>query len=398
MDRSMTIAVCGAGLGGLTAAVALGQRGFDVTVYEQAPHLAEVGAGLQLSANAVRVLDSLGLKERLMELSSLPEEKRVRMWNTGQSWKLFDLGAVSEEKYGQPYLMLHRADLHGALAEAFERVAPGRLRLGHRLVGFEEDNNGVTLRFVDGTTARADVLVGADGVHSVVRNQLFGAGEAEFSGCMAWRGVVPADRLPKHMRTPVGTNWVGPHGHVITYPLRHGELINFVGIVERGDWADESWTTPGATEECAADYTGWHDDVLTLIRMIDTPMKWALKLRPTLQSWSAGSVTLLGDACHATLPFLAQGAGMALEDGIVLARAMVANDDVVTAFKRYEEARIERTSAVVRGSAANAGRFHNPVLSDPALAIDYVESEWSKAKVADRYEWLFGYDALEVAV
>ncbi|WPB89294.1 FAD-dependent monooxygenase [Streptomyces malaysiensis] len=398
MTTTTSIAVCGAGLGGLTAALALHQRGFEVTVYEQAEQLGEVGAGLQLSANAVRVFASLGLLDRLVSRASLPEGKQVRLWNTGKSWKLFDLGTESVERYGYPYLMMHRADLHDALREAFEARAPGRLLLGKRLAGFEEGADRVTLRFADDTSAQADVLVGADGVHSVIREQLFGDSDPKFSGCVAWRGVVPAADLPEHLRAPLGTNWIGPNGHVIQYPLRGGELVNFVGIVERDDWEIESWNTPGDSAECAADFKGWHPDVLALIEAVDTPMKWALKLRPTMTSWSSARVTLLGDACHPTLPFLAQGSAMAIEDGVVLARALERHPNQAEAFAAYEAARVTRTAAVVDGSAANTDRFHNPVLADPNQADAYVEAEWSQDNVGQRYDWLFDYDALTVEV
>ena len=397
MRAGTEIAVCGAGLGGLTAAVALQQRGFRVTVHEQARALGEVGAGLQLSSNAVRVLADLGLEQQLIERASLPEGKQVRLWNTGEAWKLFDLGPLSMERYGHPYLMMHRADLHAVLSEAF-LAAGGQLQLGHQLAGFDQDESGVVLRFTDGSQVRADLLVGADGVHSVVRGELFGEVESVFSGCVAWRGVVDAAALPAHLRSPVGTNWIGPHGHVIQYLLRRGELVNFVGIVERSDWTVESWNAAGTTEECLADFRGWHPDVLTLIEAIDVPMKWALNLRPPLPTWTVGRATLLGDACHPTLPFLAQGACMAIEDGLVLARALDAHESPSAGFAAYEAARVTRTTAVVEGSAANAGRFHNPLLSDPVQAADYVADEWSPDKVARRYEWLFEYDAVAVPV
>lgn len=396
--RRFDVAVVGAGLGGLTAALALRQRGFDVGVFEQADVLGEVGAGLQLSANAVRVLASLGLQDRLVARASIPEGKQVRLWNTGRSWKLFDLGPLSQERYGHPYLMMHRADLHDTLLAAFEDEAPGCLHVGKRLDSFEERDDGVRLRFADHSCADADILIGADGVHSVVRQQLFGDSDPRFSGCVAWRGVVSTAGLPERLRDPVGTNWIGPQGHVIQYPLRGGELVNFVGIVERDDWTVESWTSPGTVAECAADFPGWHPDVLDLIQAVPMPMKWALKLRTTMPTWSSTRTTLLGDACHPTLPFLAQGSAMALEDGIVLARSLERHADVGDAFRAYERARLRRTTAVVDGSAAAAERFHNPILSDPEEAEAYVTQEWAPDKVAQRYDWLFEYDALGVQV
>ena len=190
----------------------------------------------------------------------------------------------------------------------------------------------------------------------------------------------------------VGTNWVGPGGHVVHYPLRGGRVMNFVGALERSDWRVESWSTRGTTEELAADFAGWHEDVQALIRKIPAPYKWALMTRPPLERWTADRVTLLGDACHSMVPFLAQGAVMAIEDGYMLARCLKAFP-VAKALVRYENARRERTRRAVEGSADNIGRFHHRALADPAQARDYVEREWAGQNVASRYEWLFRYDA-----
>ena len=191
------IAIVGAGIGGLTAALALVRRGYPVSVYEQADRLGEVGAGIQVSANAVRVLFALGLEQPLSKVAGPSTGKYVRLWNTGQSWKLFDLGQESVKRYGFPYLTIHRADLHATLREGLERAAPGSIALARRCVGFEPSNTGVRIRFADGGEASADVLVGADGVHSVVRNTLLGADDPVFTGCVAWRSVMRTDALPE---------------------------------------------------------------------------------------------------------------------------------------------------------------------------------------------------------
>jgi salicylate hydroxylase len=216
---------------------------------------------------------------------------------------------------------------------------------------------------------------------------------------IAWRGVVPMAALPRHMARMVGTNWVGPGGHVVHYPLHHGNLMNFVGIVERSDWRVESWSTRGSAEECAADFAGWHEDVHRLIRKAPSLYKWALMVREPMGRWTVGPVTLLGDACHPTLPMLAQGAVMAIEDGFILARCVERwPDDLAAALARYERARSERTRAIVLGSAANARRFHNPALADPVGAKQYLDREWSRTAITSRYEWLFTYDVLGVAI
>ena len=393
------IVIAGAGIGGLTAALALLRAGIDVVVCEQAAELHEVGAGVQLSANGTRILAALGVLDAVQALACEPEGKEIRLWNTGRTWKLFDLGAVSVERWGFPYLTVHRGDLHRVLVEAVRARGPQAIRLDARVIGFDEDAAGVAIALESGARLEGDALIGADGIHSVVRRRLFGEARAEFTGIMAWRGLVPMDRLPARLRRPVGTNWVGPGGHVVHYPLRRGEIMNFVGIVERDDWRGESWTDRGTVAECAGDFQGWHDDVHELIRNVDVPYKWALLGREPLPHWSSARVSLLGDACHPTLPMLAQGANMAIEDGCVLARCLDGTGpDLPAALARYEGARHDRTARIVRGSAENARRFHNPALATAAGAQRYIDAEWREDRIEERYGWLFEYDATSAPI
>jgi salicylate hydroxylase len=394
--RSMgadAILIAGAGIGGLTAALALQQKGFRVRVFEQAPALGEVGAGLQISANGTRVLFALGLERALMKIAWVPQGKEVRLWNTGETWKLFDLGLVSVERYGFPYVMVHRADFHAVLAAAVRARDPDAIRLGARCAGFTQEEAGVALNLAGGETVRGQALIGADGVHSAIRAALFGADQPKFTGCMAWRGLIPAERLPPHLLRPAGTNWVGPGGHIVHYFVRGGALLNFVGVRERADWTVESWTAAGTVEECLADFAGWHPDIQTMIRNVETPYKWALMGREPMARWCRGRVGLLGDACHPMLPFLAQGAVMAIEDGYVLAACLAARSDVAAALGAYEELRRERTARTVRGSAANTQLFHSPMLAGREAAQRFVAENWHPDRIAERYEWLFSHDA-----
>lgn len=392
MNASRPVLIAGAGVGGLCAAAALLQRGIDVDVYEQAAELREVGAGVQLSANGTRVLHALGIGDALRALSCEAQGKEIRHWKTGQTWKLFDLGPVSIERFGFPYFTVYRPDLLEVLAQAVRALKPDAIRLGERVESFEQDPAGVTLHLQSGRRAEGTVLVGADGIHSRVRQGLFGADPAQFSGVVVWRAVVPMASLPPHMARRVGSNWVGPGGHIVHYPLRSGQLMNFVGALERSDWQIESWSHRGSQSELARDFSDWHPDIQRFIAQIESPNKWALMVRPPLERWSVGRVTLLGDACHSMLPFLAQGAVMALEDGFVLARCL-SQFSPDEALARYERARLSRTTKVVEGAAANMWRFHNPLLADPIEGAQFIEREWASARISDRYDWLFRYDA-----
>jgi salicylate hydroxylase len=215
---------------------------------------------------------------------------------------------------------------------------------------------------------------------------------------VAWRGLIPRERVPSGVKMDIGTNWVGPGGHCVHYPVRGGALLNFVGLLERDDWRVESWTVQGTIDEFAHDFRGWHADVQAMIRSVDVPYKWALFARPPMQRWTDGRVTLLGDACHSMLPMLAQGAVMALEDGCVLARCVAKYGATAEALQRYEAARRERANRAVAGSADNARRFHNPDLAHAAGAEAYVTREWQEERVKQRYEWLFTYDATVVEI
>jgi len=391
----MHVLIAGGGIGGLAAAVALLQRGIDVDVYEQAPELKEVGAGIQISPNGNKVLDALGVFNTLKDLSCDPARKEFRLWSTGKPWPMFSFGKTVIERYGYPYLTVYRPDLHQSLADRVRALKSDAIHLGRAVVGCEQDEQSAILVLKDGTKVSGDALIGADGVRSVIRNALWGPSDPSFSGMVTWRGLIPMESLPLSMRESVGSTWIGPGGHVVSYPLHRSTIMNFVATIEGKTWTSSASFLPGTHEECQQDFAGWHDDVQTMISLCPTLLKWPLLKREPIPRWSQGRISLLGDAAHATLPFLAQGAVHSIEDGTVLARCLekAPVEAVPTALARYEEARIERTSRMVRGATDNTERFHSKELATEASAEKYLEREWSSAPIFERYDWLYAYDA-----
>ena len=360
--KDQDIVIIGAGIGGLTTALALQQQNFKVRIYEQAATLQEVGAGLTLSPNANHALNFLGLESQLAEASIIPRSGGVRHYKTGEMLVINDRSTTPRERYGADYLQIHRADLHTILKDAVLANDPSCLHTGYKLESMQQSDDGVTACFDNAETISCDVLVGCDGIHSTVREVLFGKEEPRFTGYIAWRGLVPTEQLPPDIINPDSAICAGPEQTFTRYAIRDGALLNYIAIAKRSGWEVESWSVRSEVTEILDEFSDWSADVKQMIAATpaDKLFKWALFDRDPLPHWNEGRITLLGDAAHAMLPFLGQGAAMAIEDAVVLARAFADSDSVAKALERYQTARHTRTSFVLQESRNNIKRLQRP--------------------------------------
>ncbi len=397
MRRSAKIAIIGGGIAGLAAALALRRRGVEVAVYEQAGELSEIGAGVQMTPNAMKALFALGLEEAAMRVAFEPEGQVLRSWKSGRLIYRAPVRGVFRDTFGAPHCSFHRADLLSVLAAP---LPAGTVRLDARCIAVESGGAGArsaAARFADGSEIEADIVVGADGIHSTVRHLLFGADQPRFTGCLCWRGLVPVARVPPGLIEPSSLNWMGPHGHVVHYYVRRGEMVNFVAIHDTEEWTEESWIREADRGELMATYADWHGNLLRLFECSDRYFKWGLFDREPLSTWTRGRVTLLGDSAHAMLPFLAQGAAMGIEDGVVLAEWVARlPDDLDAALRRYEAMRVPRSSRAVLGSRERGKQNHLPSpWSRFRRDIEYAARRlFYPDGTAHRVAWLYGYDAM----
>ena len=355
MPRQPRIAIIGGGIGGLTAAVALQARGIEADVFEQSAKISEIGAGVALTPNAMKAYRAIGLDAEIAAIGYEADYQTVRSWNSGSVISRVPRKGAYTREFGAPYLTMHRADL----IEVLHRQLPDRvIHLGARCTEVEAGDVGAKVRFADGRQIEADVVIGADGIHSAVRKSLFGATAPRFTGCACWRGLVPFDAFPPGIVSRDGTMYMGPRSHIIYYLVRGGELVNFVAHID-SDWTGELWTQECDRSEVIETYAGWHEPLLRLLASAERYYKWALYDRDPLDRWSKGRATLLGDLAHAMLPYIGQGACMAIEDGYVLAAAIAQMpDELGNALQHYERLRLPRTRRAVLSARARGEEMH----------------------------------------
>ncbi|MEO0381472.1 MAG: FAD-dependent monooxygenase [Pseudomonadota bacterium] len=390
----MKALIAGAGIGGLASAIALRLRGWEVALFEQAAQLTEIGAGLQISPNGWRVLAALGVTDLLQDTLFEPEAIEMRMGQSGAGVFRLPLRGYAQQRWGAPYVHVHRADLVAALETRLLGLQGDAIRTGHKIERYTQTDSAASLVMTDGTEETGDIVIGADGLHSVIRTQMLGADNPRYTGNVAWRAVVPVDALGAVAPPPTACVWVGNKRHAVTTRLRGGALANFVGMVETDQPGAESWRATGTRQEAQAAFQGWAPEISNLIAHADVLHHWALFDRAPLPRWHAGRVALLGDAAHPMLPSMAQGAVQALEDAWVITDCLEQHANPNAAFDAYYAQRIDRVSRVQKGSAANARLFHH------AHALGRLAFYRPMSLVAlaapgafhGRQDWVYGHD------
>lgn len=394
----MHVLIAGGGIGGLTAGLAFQKLGHQVSVFEQSAQLDEVGAGLQVSPNGMRVFEALGVSARVEKDAFRPRSQELRFGKGGKRILSIPLRDASRARWGGEYLHVHRADLVEALSGALRDRQADAIHLGQKVIGYLQDQNAVLARLENGATVSGDLLVGADGIHSSLRAQMIGPDKPQYTGHVAWRAVVPVSQLGKDAPPESACVWVGAKRHAVTYRLRRGSLANLVAVVESRDPPSESWTATGNREDALRDFKRWTPVVRTILEKATSLNRWALYDRAPLEKWSDGRVVLLGDACHPMLPFLAQGAVMAIEDAYVLARLVSKSGDMPKTLQAYEALRKPRATRVQAGARRNAALFHrgDPISQLATYGPIWLAGQFLPSFAHGQYDWIYSYDATEI--
>jgi salicylate hydroxylase len=377
--RAHPIAIIGAGIGGLTAALGLLRAGQQVVIYEQAPELGEVGAGLSISPNAALGLDYLDMIDFMEREANAPLWQYTHHGETNEILVAIDRAPVRTQ-YGAAYYQIHRADFHTELVHRIKEYDADCIRLNHRLERVDTTANGYALAFAGGTHDEACAVIGADGLRSTVRDMLFVSDTPTFTGHMAWRGLIPSDALPGWYSEPASHVWVGPGKTCVCYPVRGRALVNFVGFARAESWVEEGWSVKARPEEIADAFAGWHPHATDLIAAVpeEQAFRWGLFARQPLEQLNHGRAVLIGDAGHPMLPWFGQGASSSIEDGVVLARCFEAAHGVTDAFERFNQCRLERVTFLQRESNLGGERLqaldphvlkNQPVQNEDAMGI-----------------------------
>jgi salicylate hydroxylase len=390
----LKVLVVGGGIGGITTVLALRQRGVDVQLFEQAAAFGQVGAGLQVSSNAAKILRRLGLGEELKKVATYPDGRDYRGWDTAERLYYTPLGQKAEAHFGSPYYAAHRAELLDVLLTGLtDRTG---ITMGARVERIDQDAKGVTLTLANGDTAHGDILIGADGIHSTIRAQLFGKELPRYTGNVAWRGLVPAERVAHLDLGSVVGVWMGPNRSIVQYYVSAGKTFNWIGISRSSEPARESWLAEGKVEDALAEYDGWHDTIRTIIGATPKVLRQALYDREPLPDWQVGRVVLMGDAAHPMMPFYAQGGAQSIEDAYVLAGCIAEGQDKpLEALARFVKMRQPRT-AWMQGLARREEELYQ--MNDAATIRARNEKMRSNripetATFPPEQERLYGYDA-----
>ena len=384
----MKILIVGAGIGGLVSALCLNKKGYEVEMYEQFEVLSELGAGVQLSPNATRVLDYLELTDDLKPHMFEPRSFQFLNYKTEKIISKRELGLKIQDDFGFPNFDVHRADLQKVLLNKVEEEGI-KILTNMKVIDVGNEENKAYIK-INEEKIKADIVIGADGIHSVVREKLFEKKESSFTGNVAWRMLIPVDSLPRDLILPDTTVWLGPKKHFVSYHVSGGKNLNCVCLVEQDGWTNESWSERGNIEDLREVYNGWNQTIETLLKIANpnTLYRWALHDRPPMKQWSKGRIILLGDAAHPMLPFLAQGAAMAIEDGAVLADCISSYKDNEKSLKYFEQIRKPRTSFVQLAARRNAKILH---LSGLAAFFRNIIMGYAGNKIFNK---LYRYDAL----
>jgi salicylate hydroxylase len=378
--------IVGGGIGGLTTAIALARNGMSATLLERSVFADETGAGIQLGPNATRALAALGVLDAVAAVAFRPDLLRLFDGVSGSTLASMPLGRVAEERYGAPYLTFHRADLHASLLARARAATAVELRDGFEVAKVESDAGGVTATGVDGTMVEGSCLIAADGIWSHLRDRIAPHGDLRFSGATAWRALLPRDQIPAPFDAPMVGLWLGPRAHLVHYPVRGGKDVNIVAVVEGGS-AKQGWNLRAEPDALLPAFHRWADPAKTLLASVETWRCWSLfRLKP-LRRWTDGRIALLGDAAHPVLPYLAQGAALAIEDAVALA-ASLKGADPSSAFPRYETLRKER-AARVQAQAVRFGRIYH-LGGAAALARNFVLKRRRPEALLRGFDWLYG--------